>query len=110
MLNIIAKKLGHDVILLRSGFEPCKVKCCTTVFANHKNYDIVLVRANKKAYRLKYVDSKDKLRDNVSMYDELVRFLYNILKNGGYVSNGRKRLNASMIPEFMIEYDLAVDC
>ena len=102
LLTIIARKLGHDMILLRSGPEPCKVKCCNAVFAHYRNYDTVLVRANRKSISLKYVDSKDKLRGNDSMYDELVRFLYNVLENGGYVSNGRKRLDASVVPEFMI--------
>ena len=102
LLSIIARELGHDVILLRSGPEPCKVKCCNAVFAHYKNYDTVLVKANRKKISLKYVDSKDHLRDNVSMYDELVRFLYNALENGGYVSDGKRRLGASMVPEFML--------
>lgn len=103
LLNIIARKLGHDMVLLRSGPEPCKVKCCNAVFANHKNYDTVLVRADRKSISLKYVDSKDNFRDNDSMYDELVRFLYNVLENGGFVSDGKKRLNADKVPEFMVE-------
>lgn len=102
LLSMIAEKLGHDMILLRSGPEPCKVKCCNAVFAHYRNYDTVLVKANRKSISLKYVDSKDHLRDNVSVYDELVRFLYNALENGGYVSDGRKKLNASVVPEFML--------
>lgn len=102
LLSMIAEKLGHDMILLRSGLEPCKVKCCNAVFAHYRNYDTVLVKANRKSISLKYVNSKGHLRDNVSIYDELVRFLYNVLENGGYVSDGRKKLNASAVPEFMI--------
>ena len=103
LLTIIARKFGHDMILLRSWPESCKVKYCNAVFANYKNCDRVLVRANKKNISLKYIDSKDCFRGNASIYDELVRFLYNVLENGGYVSNGRKKLNASVVPEFMIE-------
>ena len=102
LLSIIARKLGHDLILLRSGPEPCKVKCCNAVFGHYRNYNTVLVRANRKSISIKYVDSEDNLRGNDSLYDELVRRLYKILENNGYVSDGRKRLNASMVPDFMI--------
>lgn len=103
-LTIIARKLGHDMILLRSGPEPCKVKCCNAVFAHCKNYDTVLVRADRKSISIKYVDSEDRLRDNDSMYDELVRFLYNVLENGGFVSDGKFKISADEVPEFMINY------
>lgn len=102
LLDIIARKFGHDMILLRSGSESGKVKCCNAVFAYYNSYDTVLVRVNRKSISIKYVDSKGKLRSNDSMYDELVRFLYNVLENGGYVSDGKKKLTASAVPDFMI--------
>lgn len=103
LLSMIAEKLGHDMILLRSGLEPCKVKCCNAVFAHYRNYDTVLVKANRKSISLKYVDSKGHLRDNVSMYAELARLLYKTLKSGGKLSDGRFKLSADEVPEFMIE-------
>ena len=103
LLSMIARKLGHDLILLRYKLEPCKVKCCNAVFAHYHNYSSPLVRANRKLISLKYVDSEDNLRDNGSMYDELVKLLYNVLENGGHVSDGRKKIVASMVPSFMIE-------
>lgn len=102
LLDIIARKFGHDVILLKSESESGEVKCCNAVFAYYSNYDTSLVRANRKSISIKYVDSKGNFRSNDTMYDELVRFLYNVLENGGYVSNGRKKLNASAVPDFMI--------
>ena len=102
LLSIVTRKIGHDMVLLRSTPELSKVKCCTAVFANCTNYYTPLVRANKKCISLKYVDSEDNIRDNGSMYDELMRMLYKILENGGHVSDGRKRSNASMVPDFMI--------
>lgn len=102
LLSIVARKIGHDMVLLRSTPELSKVKCCTAVFANCTNYYTPLVRANRKCISLKYVDSEDNIRDNGSMYDELMRMLYKILENGGHVSDGRKRPNASMVPDFMI--------
>ena len=102
LLSIVARKIWHDIVLLRSTPELSKVKCCTAVFANCTNYYTPLVRANRKCISLKYIDSKDNIRANGSMYDELVRMLYKILENGGHVSDGRKRLNASMVPDFMI--------
>ena len=102
LLSIIARKFGHDTILLRSESELSKVKCCNAVFANHKNYDTVLVKADRKSISIKYVDSEDHFRDNDSIYDELVRFLYNVLENGGFVSDGRFKISADEVPEFMI--------
>lgn len=97
-----ARKLGHGMVLLRSESELSKAKCCNAVFANCKNYGTALVRAGRKSISIKHVDSKDNLRDNAAMHDELVKFLYNVLENGGHVSNGRKRLDASSVPGFMI--------
>lgn len=106
LLSMIARKLGHDCLLLRSGPEPCKKKYCNAVFGHYSNYNTVLLRANGKSVSIKFIDAEGCLRNNEDMYVELAELLYKILENGGYVSNGKKKLDASMVPEFMINYAL----
>ena len=110
LLNMIARKLGYDWLQLRSGLEPCKKKCCNAVFGYCSNYNTVLLKANGKSVSIKFIDAKGHLRSNKDIYAELVRLLYKILENGGIVSDGRYKLSADEVPEFMIEYVLNSIC
>ncbi len=100
---MIARKLGHDWLLLRSGSEPCEKKCCDAVFGHYKNYDTELLEIDGKGISIKYVDAKDHLRSDDDMYAELSRLLYKILEKGGKLSDGKNEVDASTVPEFMIE-------
>ena len=104
LLSMIARKLGHDYLLLRSGPEPCEKKYCNAVFGQYSNYNTVLLKANGKSISIKFINAEGHLRSNKDMYAELVELLYKILKNGGNVSDGKYKLNADEVSEFMINY------
>ena len=56
-----------------------------------------------KNVAIEYLDNAGALRRNEVMYDELVHRLYEALDGNGTVSDGKRSLDASMVPEFMIE-------
>ena len=107
LLDIIAIKLGYDWLLLMSDFSSSKEKWCSAVFGNHSNYNTVLLRANDKSVSIKFIDAKGCFRSNDDIYAELIGLLYKILENGGNVSDGKFKLTANEIPEFMINYAMS---
>lgn len=96
LLDIIARKLGHDYLLLMSRSEFCEAKWCNAVFGQYENYSDAVLEADGRQVQLKRADNED-------MYAELVRLLYKTLENGGNVSDGKSEVYASDVPEFMIE-------
>lgn len=108
LLSIVAKELGHDIVLLRSGLEPCKTEDCCAVLAYYENYDIVPLKVDDRYVEVRFVDGEGKLRSNASMYCEVVRALYNALENGGTVSGGKRGIHALDVPEFMVKCSLDV--
>lgn len=106
IVNIIARKLKHDAVLLRS--ESAKEDCDYAMFADHTVVnsntiiDTELLELDGKHVKVKYLDNDGHLRQIDSMYDELVSRLYRALKNGAVVSDGKLKLSAEEVPEFMI--------
>lgn len=104
LLGIIARKLGHDYLLLRSNTEPPEKKCVSALFGQYDNYDTELLEVSGKPVSIKYVDAEGRhFRSNVDMYRELSKRLYVILESGGKLSDGKSEVDASAVPEFMIE-------
>lgn len=106
LLSVLAGKLGHDMVLLRTGLEPCKTKRCYAVLAYYYNYGIAPLKVGSRLVEVRFVDCEGSLRTNEDMYGELVRTLYNALESGGTVSGGKRELAASDVPEFMVECSL----
>lgn len=100
LLTIIARKLGHDMVILRS--ENAKDKCDYAMFMQYHNYDTDLLEVNGKNVAIEYLDNVGVLKSNEVMYDELVQQLYKVLDGNGTVSDGKRSLDASVVPEFMI--------
>ena len=108
LLSILARELGHDMVLLRSGCEPCKTKYCCAVLAYYENYDLAPLKVDGRDVEVRFVDSEGSLRSNTSMYGEVVRAVHNALKNGGTVSGKKRRLHTLDVPEFMVKCSLDV--
>jgi len=108
LLSIVARGLGHDMVRLRSGCEPCKTKDCCAVLAYYENYDLVPLKVDGRDVEVRFVDGEGNLRSNASMYGEVVRAVHNALENGGTVSGEKRRLHALDIPEFMVKCSLDV--
>ena len=104
--NIIARKLKHDSILLLA--ESAKEDCSYAMFVDYNivNFNTItdtkLLELDGKYVKVKYLDNDGHLRSGDSMYDELVSRLYRALKNCAAVSNGKQKLVAADVPEFMI--------
>jgi len=95
LLGIIARKLGHDMVMLR--VENAEDKCVYAMFMQYRNYDTDLLEVNGKNVAIEYLDKR-----NEAMYEELVRLLYRALDGNGTVSDGKRSLDASMVPSFML--------
>ena len=109
LLSMIARKLGHDWLLLtRYGLN--EEKCVGAVFGHYSSYDTFLLKANGKIMSVKSIDAAGNLRSYENMYAELTRLLYKILEDGGNVSDGMSEVDASAVPEFMVECDLNDIC
>lgn len=52
---------------------------------------------------IKNVDAAGRPRSNEDIYNELIKWLYKTLERGGKLSDGKSKVNASAVPEFMIE-------
>ena len=100
---MIARKLGHDWLLLRFESQPSEERWCSVVFGQYKNYDTELLEVDGRLVLIKSVDAENNLRSNEDMYAELTRLLYKTLENGGKLSDGKNEVDASTVPEFMIE-------
>ena len=100
LLAIIARKLGHDMVILRN--EYAKDKRDYAMFMQYRNYDTDLLEVNGENVAIEYLDNAGNLRRNEVMYDELVRRLYKALDGNGIVSDGKRSLDASVVPDFMI--------
>jgi len=106
LLDMVARKLGHDWLLLTSETWSGKEKSCNAVFGHYDNYSTVALEANGMPVLLKSVDAEGCPRSNDDMYYELVELMYKTLESGGKLSDGKSEVDASMVPEFMIEYAL----
>ena len=102
LLTILARKLGHDYLLLMADSFSSEEKWCRAIFGQYENYSIELLEANGKEVWLKTTDAEGNIRSNEDMYSELAGLLYKILENGGNVADSKKKLDASMVPGFMI--------
>ena len=104
LLDIIARKLGHDYLMLMHSYEQRKENCCDVVFGHYDKFDSPLLSANGKRLSIKFIDAEGlHVRPNVDMYCELCKRLYVILESGGKLSDGKNEVGASAVPEFMIE-------
>lgn len=103
LLDIIARKLGHDYLMLMHSYKQRKDNCCDVVFGNYDRFDSPLLRANGKCLSVKFIDAEDTARPNADMYAELTKLLYKTLESGGKLSDGKNEVDASTVPEFMIE-------
>ena len=103
LLSMIARELGHDYLLLRFESGPSEERWCSVVFGQYENYDTELLEADGKPVLLKSVDAECHLRSNDDMYNELVELMYKTLESGGKLSDGKSEVDASAVPEFMVE-------
>lgn len=106
LLSIIARKLGHDYVLLTSGFWPGGEKWCRAIFGHYDSYGTELLEADGKPVLIKSVDAECHFRSNEDMYSELVELMYKTLESGGKLSDGKSEVDASDVPEFMVECSL----
>lgn len=106
LLDMIARKLGHDWLMLRFGTEPLEKKYVSAVFRQYENYDTEPLEADGRQVWLKSADAAGRLRSNEDMYHELVELLYKTLESGGKLSDGKSEVDASAVPEFMVECGL----
>lgn len=102
LLGIVARKLGHDLLLLIFESQPSEERWCSAVFGQYENYDTEPLEADGRRVSLKSIDAKGCLRSNESMHHELVELMYKTLENGGQLSDGKSEVDASDVPEFMI--------
>lgn len=106
LLDTVARELGHDWLLLMSGSWPGEKKWCRAVFGNYGDYGTEPLEADGKQVWLKSADAAGRLRSNEDMYHELVELLYKTLESGGKLSDGKSEVDASAVPEFMVECGL----
>lgn len=90
-------------MLLRFESQPSEERWCSVVFGQYKNYDVEPLEVDGRLVLIKSVDAEDHLRSNDDMYAELAKLLYKILESGGKLSDGKNDVDASAVPEFMIE-------
>lgn len=107
LLDIVARKFGHDWLLLMHGSWLDEEKWCRAVFGQYDNYGTAMLEVDGKPVLVKSVDAEGCPKSNEDMYHELVELLYKTLENGGKLSDGRCRVDASMVPEFMVECALS---
>lgn len=102
-LSMIARKLGHDWLLLMSDSFRGEKKWFRAILGHYDNDGIELLETNGSQVWLKNVDAEGGIKSVEDMYAELARLLYKTLKSGGKLSDGRFKLSADEVPEFMIE-------
>lgn len=100
LLGIIARKLGHDMVVLLA--ENADEKCYYARFIQYDNYGTDLLELNGKNATVEQLDAAGKLKSNDAMYEELVKLIYKTLDGNGTVSDRKRSLDASMVSEFMI--------
>ena len=105
LLDIVARTFGHDWLLLMSGAWSLsgKEKWCKAVFGQYADYGTATLEADGRQVLVKSVDAEGHHKSNEDMYHELVELVYKTLENGGQLSDGRCAVDASMVPEFMVE-------
>lgn len=103
LLSVIARKLGHDYLLLIFESRQSEERWCSAVFGQYENYDTEPLEVDGRPVLLKGVDAEYHLRSNEDMYHELVELLYKTLESGGKLSDGKSEVDASDVPEFMVE-------
>lgn len=106
LLDIVARALGHDWLLLMSGGWPGEERWCKAVFGQHANYGTEPLEADGRQVWLKTADAAGRLRSNEDLYSELSKRLYKTLESGGKLSDGKSEVDASAVSEFMVECDL----
>ena len=103
LLDIVARELGYDWLLLVSGTWLGEKTWCMAVFGQYANYGTVALEADGRQVSIKNVDAEGHSKSNEDMYHELVELMYKTLESGGKLSDGRCAIDASMVPEFMVE-------
>lgn len=106
LLGMVARELGHNYLLLRFESGPSEERWCSVVFGQYENYDTELLEVDGRPVLLKSVDAECHLRSNEDMYCELVELLHKTLESGGKLSDGKREVDASDVPEFMVECGL----
>lgn len=107
LLDIVARELGHDWLLLMSEACSGEEKSCRAVFGHYDNYETAVLEADGRPVSIKHADAEGHLKSTDDMYHELVELLYKTLESGRKLSHGRCTVDASMVPEFMIECALS---
>lgn len=102
LLDMLAEKLGYDYVLLDEKKSSAELVCVFMSFVECRSYCIAKTFDRKPVVLRKY----DTLSRS-AMYEHLVRKLHEILDNGDAVYVDDKKLDASMVPEFMMECVLA---
>ena len=107
LLDIVARTFGHDWLLLMAGTWSGEERQCRAVFGQYADYSTAALEVDGMPVLLKSADAEGHPRSNEDMYHELVELLYRTLESGGKLSDGRCRVDASMVPEFMVECALS---
>lgn len=71
LLSTIARKLGHDYLLLRFVTGSSEERWCSVVCGQYENYDTEPLEADGRLVLLKSVDAEFHFRNNEDMYSEL---------------------------------------
>lgn len=101
LLDILARKLGYDYVLLVEEKSSAELVC---VFGTFESYSYCAAKTfDGKHVALRKCDALS----SSAMYERLLRKLHEILDNGDAVYAEDKKLDASMVPEFMMECVLA---
>lgn len=98
LLDMLAEKLGYDYVLLDEKKSSAELVCVFMSFVECHSYCIAKTFDGKPI-----VLRKCDALPNGAMYEKLVRKLHEILDNGDAVYAEDKKLDASMVPEFMME-------
>ena len=106
LLDIVARMFGHDWLRLVSGTWLGEKTWCMAVFGQYANYGTVALEADGKQVWLKSADAEGHIKSNEDMYHELVELVYKTLESGGKLSDDSCAIDASMVPEFMVECGL----
>jgi len=103
LLDIVVRKLGHDYLLLIFEPGPSEEKLCSAVFGQYDDYSTAMLEADGKPVLVKSADAEGRFRSNEDVHHELVERVYKTLESGGKLSDGRCEVDASDVPEFMVE-------
>lgn len=101
LLGMLARKLGYDYVLLDEEKNSAELVC---VFGTFGSYSCCAAKTfDGKHVVLRKCDALP----NGAMYEKLVRKLHEILDNGDAVYAEDKKIDASMVPKFMMDCVLA---